>query len=230
LSIRKRIERKEMFLAWSSCIVASVSIIALTLLAGSSFPLLIGFTPITSTAFAQQENKNNANNNTIGSISAGNINATSTTLLPSSSAGIKLSPQPVWQEQAINTDVTTINKTHTMITSIANGTLTLPDTGKTINVTTRGTLDGSSLTQSAYGRETVRTQDGQTSTITYYEIVESDPVTRQEKGIIIGVFDRNATGTLAPFNGMVLAGIYDVPPNSKVANVKLWKWESGLER
>ena len=87
--------------------------------------------------------------------------------------------------------------------------------------TTKGTLVGSSLTQSAYGRETVRTQDGQTSTITYYEIVQSDPAVRQEKGIIIAVFDRNATCTLAPFNGMILAGIYDVPPNSKAANVTL---------
>jgi hypothetical protein len=84
------------------------------------------------------------------------------------------------------------------------------------------------VTQSAYGRETVRTQDGQTSTITFYEIVQSNPVTNQEKAIIIAAFDKNATRTLAAFNGMILAGIYEVPPNSKEATVILWKWESGI--
>jgi hypothetical protein len=42
------------------------------------------------------------------------------------------------------------------------------------------------------------------------------------------VFDRNATGTFAPFNGMVLAGIYDVPSNSGEAIMTLWEWESGI--
>jgi hypothetical protein len=95
-------------------------------------------------------------------------------------------------------------------------------------VTNNGTLLGSSVTQSAYGMETIRTEDGETSTITFYEIVQSNPATRQEKGIITEVFDRNATGTFAPFNGMVLAGIYDVPSNTEEAIITLWDWESGI--
>ncbi len=84
------------------------------------------------------------------------------------------------------------------------------------------------MTQSAYGRETVRTEDGETSIITFYEIVQSNLATRQEKGIIIAVFDRNATGTFAPFNGRVLAGIYDVPSNTEKSIITLWEWESKI--
>lgn len=149
----------------------------------------------------------------------------------SSPAGIELSPQPVWQEQATNTGVTLINETDMEVTFIGNGMLTLPDTGETIIVANNGTLLGSSVTRSAYRREAVRTEDGETSTIIFYEIVQSNPATRQEKGIITAVFDRNATGTFASFNGMVLAGIagiYDVLSNTEEAIITLWDWESGI--
>jgi hypothetical protein len=173
-----------------------------------------------STTFAQEGN--NIDNTAKVAITTTNTSSISL------SCRIQLSALPVWKEQATNTGVTPINKTHTKITFIGNGTLTLPNTGKTIVVTNNGTLIGSSVTQSAYGRETVITQDGQTSTITFYEIVQSNPMTNQEKAIIIAVFDKNATGTLAAFNGMILAGIYEVSPNSKEATVILWKWESGI--
>jgi hypothetical protein len=99
---------------------------------------------------------------------------------------------------------------------------------ETIIVNNHGTLHGSSVTQFAYGTETVRTQDGETSTITFYEIVQSGPATRQDKGIIIAVFDRNAIGGLAPFNCMVLEGVYDVPQDSEEAIITLLEWESGI--
>jgi hypothetical protein len=50
----------------------------------------------------------------------------------------------------------------------------------------------------------------------------------QGKGIVIAVFDRNATGMLAPFNGMIVTGIHDEPPNAGVAIIKLWEWRSGI--
>jgi hypothetical protein len=83
-------------------------VVALTLIAGG-FLLPIRFTPTTFTAFAQEENDTNS---TTGLTTAGNITTRSTSL--PLLAGIKLSPQPVWQEQAINTGVTPINKTHTL--------------------------------------------------------------------------------------------------------------------
>ena len=49
-----------------------------------------------------------------------------------------------------------------------------------------------------------------------------------EPGIIIAAFNSDATGTFAPFNGMVLAGIYDVPSNTEKAVIILWEWESAI--
>jgi hypothetical protein len=45
---------------------------------------------------------------------------------------------------------------------------------------------------------------------------------------VIPVFDRNATGMLAPFNGMIVTGTHDEPPNAGVAIIKLWEWQSGI--
>ena len=33
---------------------------------------------------------------------------------------------------------------------------------------------------------------------------------------------------LAPFNGMIVTGIHDEPPNAGVAIIKLWEWRSGI--
>ncbi|MGH9911021.1 MAG: hypothetical protein ACRD5E_02975 [Nitrososphaeraceae archaeon] len=39
------------------------------------------------------------------------------------------------------------------------------------------------------------------------------------------MFDRNATGLLAPFNGMIAAGTHDAPLIPEEANVTLWEWQ-----
>ena len=133
----------------------------------------------------------------------------------------------------VNTGATPINETHTLVTFIGNGTMTVPDTGQTINMTNNGyaiisPIAGDPTTISASGREAVFSEDGDTSTITFHEIVRYDPDTPQGKGIVIAVFDRNATGMLAPFNGMIVTGIHDEPPNAGVAIIKLWEWQSGI--
>ena len=147
--------------------------------------------------------------------------------------GLELSPKPVWDEVVINTGSTPINETHTLVTFIGNGTMTIPDTGQTINMTNNGygiisPIPGNPDTISASGREAVFSEDGDTSAITFHEIVRYDPDPPQGKGIVIAVFDRNATGTLAPFNGMIVTGIHDEPPNAGVAIIKLWEWQSGI--
>ena len=111
--------------------------------------------------------------------------------------------------------------------------MTVPDTGETINMTNNGTaiispVAGSADTISAYGKENVFSEDGDTTAITFYEIVQGDPATLQTKGVIIAVFDTNATGTLAPFNGMITVGIHDEQPNAEAATITLWEWESGI--
>jgi hypothetical protein len=128
-----------------------------------------------------------------------------------------LSSQLVWEELATNTGLTPINRTHSIATFIGNGTLTVPDTGETIPMTNNWTAFISPLTESgetvsAYGKENVFSEDGDTSATTFYEIVRYNPTTRQGKGLTIAVFDANATGSLAPFNGMMVIGTHEEDP------------------
>lgn len=235
----------------TSATVSIMMIIALTFLTGS-FVILNSTPPpmtITTTALAQEEggNNNNAsttNGNTTMTTTVNNTtppspsdititaatNATNATATPSSSV-IHLSPQPIWQENTSNTGVTPFNQTHSIITFFGNGTLTVPDTGKTINVTNSGTALMSSVTGSAYGRESLFSlEDGDSTTTTFYEIMKSDPATSQTKGITIAVFGSNATGSLAPFNGMIVIGLHGEQPDAAggAATKTLWLWESGI--
>jgi hypothetical protein len=168
-------------------------------------------------------------------VSASTIGDATTTITTTSSStsSLELSPQPVWEEVATNTGVTPINQTHSIATFIGNGTLTVPDTGETIPMTNNGTAFISPMTESgetvsAYGKENVFSEDGDTSAITFYEIVRYDPMTLEGKGLTIAVFDINATGNLAPFNGMFIVGIHEEDPDIGAANFTLWEWESGI--
>ena len=86
-------------------------------------------------------------------------------------------------------------------------------------------IPGDPDTLSASGREAVYSEDGDSTAITFHEIIRYDPATLQGKGIIIAVFDRNATGMLAPFNNMMVVGTHE--ENAEEAIVTLWEWESG---
>lgn len=237
VSIGNNRGRRKAFCAGTSsgCSVASVSIIiiialALLLAEGGGFVLFNPTLMITTTAFAQEENNTTAGATTT---SDANTTTTSSSSSPSPLSGIELSSQPIWEEEVSNIGVTPINETHTIIAFIGNGTMTVPDTGETINMINNGTafvspVTGSAYTVSAYGRENISEDDDDTTAITFYEIVQGDPATLQTKGVIIAVFDTNATGTLAPFNGMITVGIHDEQPNAEAATITLWEWESGI--
>jgi hypothetical protein len=150
-------------------------------------------------------------------------NTTNTT-----SSGIELSQQPVLQERTRTASETQINYAHVSITYTGNGTLSLPNNIASIfNFTSNGSALVSFLTQSAQGTETIRTGNGETATITFYEIVKFNPATREAKGIIIAEVQTSPTGTLASLNGMILAGIDDIQLNGE-SSVTLWEWESGI--
>ena len=150
-------------------------------------------------------------------------NTTNTT-----SSGIELSQQPVLQERTRTASETQINYAHVSITYTGNGTLSLPNNIASIfNFTSNGSALVSFLTQSAQGTETIRTGNGETATITFYEIVKFNPATREAKGIIIAEVQTSPTGTLASLNGMILAGIDDIQLNGE-SRVTLWEWESGI--
>jgi hypothetical protein len=169
---------------------------------------------------------------TISPISASTTgNTTATT---ASSSGLELSAQPVWDEQATSTSVTPTNETHRVATFIGNGTMTVPDTGETINMTNNGTafisfVPGYNETVSAYGREYVFSEDdNDTIAITFNEIIRYNPETFEGNGLVIAVFDNNATGSLVPFNGMLVVGTHEEDPSTQAATIRLWEWESGI--
>ena len=150
------------------------------------------------------------------------------------SSGIELSRQPVLQERTRAVSETQINYAHVSITYTGNGTLSLPNnnnnnnnTATIANFTSNGSALVSFITQSAQGTETIRTGNGETATMTFYEIVKFNPATREGEGIIIAELHTNPTGTLAPLSGMILTGIDDIPPNGE-SNVTLWEWESRI--
>ena len=160
---------------------------------------------------------------TIGTTTIGNNNTDTT------SSGIDLSQQPVLQEQTRTASETQINYAHVSITYTGNGTLNLLNNNiaTVANFTSNGSALISFLTQSAQGTETIRTGNGETATITFYEIVKFNPVTREAKGIIIAEVQAGPTGTLASLNDMILAGTDDIHINGE-SSVTLWEWESGI--
>ena len=174
-------------------------------------------------------------NNTAGttdSITATTEAATATTsnsaTTTTSASGIELSPQPILQERTTTTSMIPINQTHISATFSGNGTLTLPNTTETINFTTNGTALISLTTHSTQAKETLMTEQGETATATFYEIVQFNPATAgQGKGLTMAVIHTDSTGTLAPLNGTIAAGISDLQSNEE-NSVTLWKWESGI--
>jgi hypothetical protein len=106
--------------------------------------------------------------------------------------------------------------------------LTLPNTPHIINTTSNGSGLISFTTSSGYAMEIIRTEQGETATVTFYEIVQFNPTAAGGgKGIVTAVFQTNSTGMLAPLNGMIAAGIDDMTSSGE-SHVTLWRWESGI--
>ena len=233
--------RKEAsFFAWNSGsdrhVTGVSTVLSLTLIAGIGF-VLISLPSVTSTttsaAFAQEEEGDNASRAETATTTT-NYTTTTGTMPSPSSSGLELSSQPSWDEQATSTSFIPINETYRVATFIGNGTMTVPDTGETVNMTNKGTafisfVPGYTDTVSAYGREYVFSEDdNDTSAITFNEIIRYDPTTFEGKGVVIAVFDKNATGSLAPFNGMMVVGTHEEDPSTQTAIIRLWEWKTGI--
>ena len=85
---------------------------------------------------------------------------TGNSTVSSSSSGLEFSAQPIWDELAITTSSAKINQTHSIVSFIGNGTMTVPGTGQTVKMTNNGTglvypVPGYAETVSAVGREHV---------------------------------------------------------------------------
>jgi hypothetical protein len=157
--------------------------------------------------------------------------AYSTTSASPPLSGIKLSSQPIYQESVPPGSVTPINQTHIAATHTGNGTLTLPNSNQTINVISNGSAIVSLATPSAIAKETIRAPNGETATLTFYEIIQFNNPAEAPlgggKGIKIIIFHTNSTGMLAPLNGVIAAGINNIQPNGE-SELTAWRWESGI--
>src|SRR5829696_6720672 len=147
----------------------SVLLIAAILFAG-----ILVASPFSAVAQEEQQQPQNTTTTTI-TASAGNT--TTSSAVPSLS-GIKLSSKPIYQESTPPGKVTPINQTHISATHIGNGTLTLPNSNQTINTISNGTAIASLATPSAIAKTTITAPNGETATITIYEIIQFSNPTR----------------------------------------------------
>jgi hypothetical protein len=158
--------------------------------------------------------------------------ATTSTAAPSSSAGLELSPQPIYQEVSRDIGENLINDTHVETTFAASGNLTLPNATEPIRTTSRGSILISFVDATAIGEQVITTTEGEeggeTAVAKFFGIARFNM--EQEgtgRGIIIAVVHTNSTGMLAPLNGMILAG--DVEFNAEgTSTTTLWEWQSGI--
>jgi hypothetical protein len=212
----------------NSCLTSALLITAVTTTALLSSPFLatsnLGV-PAAATA-------------TTTTTAGNNNNATTTITQQPSSEMIQLSPQPIYQGHIRITGAIPLNQTHVSSTNSGNGTLTLPGTGESINVTSNGWAIFSHILQFGQGEVTITTttrqQEGgggggeETATVRFYESVQFNPASGERKGLMVADFHTNSTGILAPLNGMVVAGIDHLQPNIQDSSITLWQWEIGI--
>jgi len=152
----------------------------------------------------------------------------STNLSLSSSSGLKFSPQPVWEEQITDTGETPINETHIIGTFIGNGTLNLPNK-EAINITSYGSVIGSTIDAIGVGEEVIRTVDGtESATQKFFGIARFNMEDGTGRAIVIALVHTNSTGKLAPLDGMILVGTHEQELNTPTAIFRYWEWDSGI--
>lgn len=209
-------ERRKPFFVLTDNVIC---ILALTLLAGSSFELISLTTPPMTIAFAQEEN------NITTLVTPIPSNSTVSTTIPSSV--IELSLQPIYQEHVRDVSETLINQTHAQLIVEGNGTLTLPNSTETIKTTSTGSGIVSIFSTFA-GKVILTTEDGsENATATSYEIARSNKEEGIGKGIAIAIIHTNSTGRLAPLDGMILVGQEEFQPDGR-ALLTYWEWQSGI--
>lgn len=145
------------------------------------------------------------------------------------SSGIELSQHPILRESVRTVSETPINDAYISTTYTGNGTLALTNNHiyTIANFTSNGSALISFVTQTVQGMETLKTENGETATLTFYEIVKFNPASQDAAGIITAEIHTNPFGTLAPLNDMVVIGLDDILSNGE-SNVTFWEWESKI--
>jgi hypothetical protein len=171
--------------------------------------VLIGPAHVAVLALGEDSNAapmNNNNNNTLPKSGSGTSSTSAANIRTTVPTQLDFSPQPIWEEKAKSTSSTPIDLNRTRVEFTGHGNLTVPNTGQNVKMTNNGygVVSGKNPV-TVYGREYLFAEDGDMSAITtYYEVVQYRPSTLLGKGLVIAVFDSNATKSLEQFNGMII--------------------------
>ena len=201
---------------------AGTFVIALTLFASDI--VLNTIFPITST-FAQEENNDTTESATLSNTTT--LEATTS----SSSLGIELSQDLVYQEDEKLVSQVPINQTHAELIVSGNGTLTLPNATETIRTTATKTGIVSMIDGTFAGNAILTTEEdaSENATATIYEIVRFNMESGNGTGIAMALFHTNSTELLAPLDGMILTGNGELHTDA-TGVYSLWKWKIGIPR
>ena len=164
------------------------------------------------------------------------LTAPSSAYATTTTTGLELSPQPIYEEVSRQAGENRINDTHAEITFTASGNLTLPNAttagGEPIRITSRGSVLISFVDDTAIGEQVITTTEGEeggeTAVAKFFEIARFNM--EQEgtgRSIIISVVHTNSTGVLAPLNGMILVGQEEFNTDG-TSTTTLWEWNNGI--
>ena len=198
---------------------AGTFVIALTLLVGGF--VLNPISLITDT-FAQEASSDTTESATLS-------NTTTSEATSSSSLGMELSQDLVYQEDEKLVSQNPINQTHAELIVTGNGTLTLPNATETIRITATKTGIISMMDGTFAGKEILTTEEdgSENATATIYEIVRFNMESGNGTGIAIALFHTNSTEVLAPLDGMILTGNGELHTDA-TGVYSLWKWKIGI--
>jgi hypothetical protein len=198
---------------------ANTFVIGLTLLMGCF--VLNPIASITDT-FAQEASSNTAESATLS-------NTATSAATPSSSLGMEVSQDLVYQEDEKLVSQNPINQTHAELIVTGNGTLTLPNATETIITTATKTGIVSIIDGTFAGKAILTTEEdgSENATATIYEIVRFNMESGNGTGIAIALFHTNSTEVLAPLDGMILTGNGELHTDA-TGVYSLWKWKIGI--
>jgi hypothetical protein len=197
------------------CLISAAALFTFVIMVTGSY-LATTIIPISATTATTTSNTTAITNSTA-------------TLSSSSFSGLKLSPQPIWEEQITDTGETSINETHFIGTFTGNGTLNLPNSQEAINITSYGSVIGSTIDAIGVGEEVINTIDGtESATQKLFGIARFNMEDGTGKAIVIALVSTNSTGSLAPLDGMILIGTHEQKLNTPTAIFRYWEWESGI--
>lgn len=213
-------EGKSLSFDSSRVLVAVITVITLLISGNLS---VVGFTPTTS-VLAQE-----GSNNTTPKVTPDN----NENMNFSSASGIKLSPQPVFEElvKVVSQNLinqTSRNQTYNQIIFSGNGTLTLPNTTETIGTTSNGIVIIALTTNTFGGKEILTTADGnENATVIFSGIVKYNDQDDTSRGISTALVNTNSTGKLLPLDGMIMASQEEIQPDGSTI-IKHWEWQNNL--